>query len=56
LALQFISDDGIALLELAVREDDGALSLSTVEEKHYQLVPRSQITDSDLKLLMEHEP
>ena len=56
IALHFTVDDGVAMLELAVTESDEILMLNIVEEKHYQLVPRSQITDAELRILMESEP
>ena len=55
IALQFISDERVALLELAVTVKDEILELSIVEEKHYMLVPREQISDTELKELMESE-
>ncbi len=56
IALQFINDNGVAILELAVNEEDDLLKLSIVEEKHYELVPRTQISDAELRRLMESEP
>lgn len=55
IALQFTGTDSVAVLELAVREEDGVLKLSTVDEKHYRLIPRSEISDQELKLLKESE-
>jgi len=37
IALQFTNDDGVAILELAVVDQDELLQLNIVEEKHYQL-------------------
>ena len=51
-----MSDSGVAILELAVTEDDALLKLNIVEEKHYELVPRAQISDVELRMLMESEP
>ncbi len=51
IALQFMADDNVAMLELAVSEDDGILRLEIVEEKHYALVPRAQISDDELQML-----
>lgn len=45
VAAQFMSDDVIAMLELA--DDEGDVQL--VEEKHYRLVPASEIRESDLR-------
>ena len=41
IAFQFTGADSVAVLELAVREESGILKLSTVDEKHYRLIPRS---------------
>ena len=56
IALQFSGENNVALLELAVREENRVLMLNTVDEKHYQLVPRSEVSDADLKILMDSEP
>lgn len=56
IALQFTGENSVALLEIAVREKDDILKLSTVDEKHYELVPRSQISEQELRVLMESEP
>jgi hypothetical protein len=45
LAAQFMADDLIAMFELAL---DGDV-IKIVEERHYRLVPATEITDSDLK-------
>jgi hypothetical protein len=46
ISAQFMSDDTIALFELALQGDD----VKIVEEKHYKLVPSDQISADDLKL------
>ena len=56
IALQFTDENGVAILELGVREKDETLRLNIVEEKHYELVPRSQIADAELCMLMASEP
>ncbi len=56
IALQFTADDSVAMLELTVREEDDLLKLNIVEEKQYQLIPRSEISDETLKMLKENEP
>ncbi len=56
IALQFTDENSVAILELDVREDEEMLKLNIVEEKHYELVPRSQISDEELRVLMESEP
>jgi hypothetical protein len=55
IALQFIDENGVAMLELGIREKDETLRLNIAEEKHYELVPRSQISDAELRMLMESE-
>jgi hypothetical protein len=45
LSAQFMSDDVIAMFELALDGEDVKL----VEEKHYKLVPSDQIGSDDLK-------
>jgi hypothetical protein len=46
VSAQFMSDDTIALFELALQGDE----VKVVEEKHYKLVPADQIGIDDLKL------
>ena len=53
IALQFVADSHIAVLELAVREEDEILKLNIVDEKQYMLVPRSEISEDDLRVLKD---
>ena len=55
IAFQFTGIDSVAVLELAVREENSILKLSTVDEKHYRLIPRSEISDQELRVLKESE-
>ena len=55
IALQFSGENNVALLELAIREEDRILRLNTVEGKHYQLVQRTEISDAELELLKDRE-
>ncbi|MCL4870238.1 MAG: endonuclease [Anaerolineae bacterium] len=55
IALQFTGQDNVALLELTVREKDDVLMLNVVDEKHYQLIPRADISNVDLTLLKDRE-
>ncbi|GAK54028.1 endonuclease [Candidatus Moduliflexus flocculans] len=55
IALQFMSGNGVAILELAVTEEDDLLRLNIVEEKRYELVPRTEISETELRTLMEGE-
>lgn len=45
VSAQFVSDDLIALFELALEDD----MVKVVEEKHYRLVPASKISDKELR-------
>jgi hypothetical protein len=45
LSAQFMADDLIAMFELTVEKD----YVRIVEERHYRLVPREEISDADLK-------
>lgn len=56
VAIQFVGQDGVAMLELALAETDEVLMLNVVEEKHYELVPRTEIIEEELKQLMKDEP
>ncbi|NOQ22244.1 MAG: endonuclease [Candidatus Aegiribacteria sp.] len=55
IALQFINDNSVAILELSVSEENELLIFSIVDEKHYQLVPRTRILEEELRILMENE-
>jgi hypothetical protein len=46
ISAQFMTDDTIALFELALQGED----VKIVEERHYKLVPSDQISADDLKL------
>jgi hypothetical protein len=46
VSAQFMTDDTIALFELALQGDD----VKIAEEKHYKLVPSDQISGDDLML------
>ncbi len=56
IAIQFVGLDSVAMLELAVTEIDEILTLNIVEEKHYDLVPRTQIVEKELQQLLTDEP
>lgn len=55
ITMQFITNR-IAMLELSVSEENDLLKLGIVEEKHYELVPRTQISIDELRMLMASEP
>ncbi len=46
ISAQFMADDTIAIFELGVQKD----AIKIIDEKHYQLVPASAISEEDLKL------
>lgn len=46
ISAQFMPDHTIALFELAVDEEN---EVTVIEERHYLLVPRNQISDTDLQ-------
>lgn len=48
-------ENNVALLELAIREEDEILRLNIVDEKHYQLVSRTKIFNVELEVLKESE-
>lgn len=56
IAIQFVGSDSVAMLELAVTESEEILALNIVEEKHYDFVPRSEITEGELHRLSIDEP
>lgn len=49
IALQFISAQDLAILELGIQEDDEIFRLTVVEERHYRLVDQDLISDSDVE-------
>jgi len=53
IALQFLSENDVAILELAVEESDDIFHLSVVDERHYKLVGRDGITDDEIRLMSE---
>ena len=56
IALRFMNENDVALLELAVREEDEILKLNIVDEKHYKLVPSSDISEDEQKGLRDSDP
>lgn len=55
IALQFIAEDRVSLLEMAINEEDDLLKLNVVDQKTYQLVPRVDISAAELSALKERE-
>lgn len=55
IALQFLTENDVAILELSVDEEDRIFRLSVVDEKHYKLVPKDGITESEIKKICAQE-
>ncbi len=55
IALQFLTENDVAILELAVDEDADIFHLSVVDERHYKLVDRDGITDNEIRIMSELE-
>ena len=53
IALQFVSENKVAVLELSVREENDILEFNIVNERHYILVPQSEISENDLRDLKD---
>ena len=49
IALQFLSESDVAVLELSVDEDNDVFQLSVVDERHYRLVNRNEITNDEIR-------
>ena len=47
VAVQFIANNVIAMFELTFQEDD----VRVIDERHYRLVPASEISEDDLKTM-----
>ncbi len=55
LVLQFLNENDVAIAEVDVIEEDDEFKLLTVDEKHYSLVPKSQINDEEQILKIQTE-
>lgn len=55
IAVQFITNNEVAILELSVSNDNSVLKLAVVDEKHYSLVPQDQISITELTQLKNRE-
>lgn len=57
IAIQFLSENDIAILELFIDEDNHLYRLSVVDEKHYKLVSRDHLSNDEIKLInINQEP
>ncbi|APW45510.1 endonuclease [Rhodoferax antarcticus] len=55
IALQFLTECDVAMLELAVQVDKDVFRLSVVDEKHYQLTTKDGIVDTDITAYRDSE-
>lgn len=55
IALQFQGANEVAILELAISEECDLLRLNVVDEKHYKLCSRLEVTTDQIRLLTERE-
>jgi len=55
IALQFLSESDVAILELTVEESDNIFHLSIVDERHYKLVTKDGITEKEILAMSESE-
>jgi hypothetical protein len=51
LALQFLSENEVAIAEIDVREEDEEFKMTIVDEKNFKLVLKSDISEADQKKL-----
>jgi hypothetical protein len=55
IALQFLGETEVAILELAVECENEVFKLSVVDERHYQLTSRDGIADADITAYCRQE-
>lgn len=55
IALQFLNNSDLAILELSIETLDDIYRLSIVEERHYQLTSKDGIADADIAAYRAHE-
>ena len=48
IALQFLSEQDVAILELAVEEEKDVFRLTVIDERHYQLTRQDGISEADI--------
>ena len=48
IALQFLSEQDVAMLELAVEEEKDVFRLTVIDERHYQLTRQDGISEADI--------
>jgi len=49
VAMQFIDNDSFAILETTIEEENGVLELVIIDEKHYKLVDKNELSIEDIE-------
>ncbi len=49
VALQFLDDDSFAIMEITVEEEKNILKLAVIDEKHYRLVNRNELSNEEIE-------
>ncbi len=49
VALQFIDDDSFAIMEVSIEEEKNILKLVVIDEKHYKLVDRNDLSNEEVE-------
>lgn len=49
IAMQFLDDDSFAMLETNIEEEDNMLKLIVIDEKHYKLVNRNDLSREEIE-------
>ncbi|MFM8330559.1 MAG: hypothetical protein ACKN9T_02620 [Candidatus Methylumidiphilus sp.] len=55
IALQFLSENDVAMLELAVEDDAGVFRLTVIDERHYHLTRQEAMSDADIANYCQQE-
>ena len=55
IALQFQGPNEVAMLELSITHDGDLLRLNVVDEKHYKLSMRAEVTQEQIRILKDRE-
>lgn len=53
IALQYLTEDDVAILELSITDDQELVRLEVVDERHYRLCTRNSIGDADLQSYLD---
>jgi hypothetical protein len=49
VAMQFIAEDSVAILETNVEEENNILKLIVVDEKHYKMVGKNELSKEEIE-------